>query len=431
MQKLFKSSQSALGIARALRHGTLTTATTSRALVSAQVRQESAIRAWSWFDPRQVEAEYLAVQAGRDLPLLGVPVGVKDVIDVAGMPTALGLAGFTPAPADRDATCVALLRAAGAVPVGKTVTAEHAYAHPGPTRNPHALDRTPGGSSSGSAAAVGAGVVPLALGTQTGGSVIRPAAYCGVVGVKTSLGALSLDGVAPVAGSLDCLGWFARSTEDAVQAARALLPGLTLATPDTWRVMLVDAEPLGPLEPQALRTLHAAAQAMRDAGHEVVAVSMQECLPALARCHRQIMLYELARSLSPQSYLRTQPLSDVLRGAIRDGLAIDDTTYRNALARANAERQVFEQAIAGFDFILTPSAAGIAPTGLASTGESTFNRIWSVLGWPAVHLPTAWSIEGLPLGVQLVGRHGSDGPLLAAAAAAHPFLDSREEPPGS
>lgn len=425
MQALHPSQACAHDIARALRQNTLKPAGIASGLISAHAQCEPALRAWSWFEPAQVDAAYRRLPSGPDLPLLGVPLGVKDVIDVAGMPTGLGLPGAGPDPAARDAACVALLRAAGAVPVGKTVTAEHAFSYPGPTRNPHAADRTPGGSSSGSAAAVAAGVVPLALGTQTGGSVIRPAAYCGVVGVKTSVGAVPLDGVAAVAASLDCLGWFTRNVADAIAVGRVLLPGQAAPPPATWRVMLLASEQLGPLEPQAERVLHAAAAALRHAGHEVVPAAMGPSLLVLAQCHRIIMLYELARTLLPLGRARPRDLSTLLHRAIADGLAIDAAQYREALERSARERRVFEQALADFDFILTPGAAGEAPFGLASTGESTFNRVWSVLGWPAVQLPTAWSGNGLPLGVQLVGRQGEDGALLAMADLAHPLLDAR------
>ncbi|MDX3906764.1 MAG: amidase [Pigmentiphaga sp.] len=420
-------SSPASGIAEALRRGTLSPAELARAIVDRHAEREPALRAWSWFDPLRIEQAYRSLGAADALPLLGVPVGIKDIIDVADMPTGLGLPGPAAGTAARDAACVAMLRAAGAVPVGKTVTAELAFSHPGPTRNPHAAGHTPGGSSSGSAAAVAAGMVPLALGTQTGGSVIRPAAYCGVVGVKTSLHAVPSAGVAPVADSLDCVGWFARSVEDAAAAGRALLPWTGEARPRArhWRVLRLDAEALGPLDPQARQALEDAAAALCEAGHRVVPSAMPERLQALARCHRIVMLYELARSLMPVARTRGHELSTVLREAIDTGLAIGAGQYRAALAQAASERTSFSRELEEYDFILTASAAGEAPAGLAHTGDSTFNRVWSVLGWPAVHLPTAWSRNGLPLGVQLVARHGEDELLLSYAALSHPLLDRR------
>lgn len=190
------------------------------------IAQERRIGGWAWFDPEEAAAALERVpREGAQAPLRGVPFAVKDIIDVAGMPTRHGCGAYADAgPASMDAACVALLRQAGAAPVGKTVTAELAYAQPGPTRNPWNPGHTPGGSSSGSAAVVAAGVVPLALGTQTGGSIIRPAAYCGTVGFKASLGAISMAGVKPASESFDSLGWFAGSVEDAERAGRVLLP---------------------------------------------------------------------------------------------------------------------------------------------------------------------------------------------------------------
>lgn len=429
MRHLDYSRLSAGEIAARLRDNLLLPADVARGVIEQHARLEPALEAWSWFQPREVERAYRDGPASTDPrpSLLGVPVGVKDIIDVAGMPTGLGLPGAA-APASRHAACVELLRAAGAVPVGKTVTAELAFSHPGPTRNPHAPGHTPGGSSSGSAAAVAAGMVPLALGTQTGGSVIRPAAYCGVVGIKTSLNAVPTAGVAPVAGSLDCLGWFTRSVADAILAASVLLPWrdlAPLAPGHRLRIWMLDATELGSLAPEARQALDDASAAMREAGCAVVEAPLPGLLPALAECHRRIMLHELARSLLPILNARRHELSAVMLAAIEAGQAITASHYQEARDRVRNARATLAAHMRDVDLILTPSAAGAAPAGLHHTGESTFNRIWSVLGWPAIHLPTAWSARGLPVGVQLVGSPGEDEALLRRAEAIHPVIDRR------
>ena len=420
---------SAAEIAAHLSEDTLAPADIARGVIDRHARLEPVLKAWSWFEPGQVERAYRDGPAPTDPRpgLLGVPVGVKDIIDGAGMPTGLGLPGPA-APASRHAACVELLRAAGAVPVGKTVTAELAFSHPGPTRNPHAPGHTPGGSSSGSAAAVAAGMVPLALGTQTGGSVIRPAAYCGVVGIKTSLNAVPSAGIAPVADSLDCLGWFARSVEDAILAGRALLPWRDLAPRAPWkapRVWLLDATVLGPLAREARQALDDASSVLRSSGCEIAEAPLADILPVLAQCHRRIMLHELARSLLPVVRTQGHALSPVMLKAIETGRTVTANQYHEALHRLRETRSTLEARMKGFDIILTPSAAGEAPAGLHHTGDSTFNRIWSALGWPAIHLPTDWSAGGLPVGVQLVGGLGEDEALLRHAQAIHPLVDRR------
>lgn len=420
-------------IAARLRDGALAPADISRSVLERHACLEPALSAWSWFEPRRVELAYRdgLPPAHPALPLLGVPVGVKDIIDVEGMPTGLGLPGAA-APAPRSAACVELLRTAGAVPVGKTVTAELAFSHPGPTRNPHVPGHTPGGSSSGSAAAVAAGMVPLALGTQTGGSVIRPAAYCGVVGVKTSLNAVPSAGVAPVADSLDCLGWFTRSVADAILAGSVLLPWQDLAPRppgNGLRVWRLDATELGPLAPEARRALDDASAALRGVGCAVVEAPLAGLLPALAECHRRIMLHELARTLLPVIRTQGRELSPTMLKAIEAGRAVSASQYQEARHQVREARATLDARMREADVILTPSAAGEAPAGLHHTGDSTFNRIWSVLGWPAVHLPTDWSPRGLPVGVQLVGGPGEDETLLRHAQAIHPLIDRRGPAP--
>jgi len=392
---------------------------TAQALSRRIQAREPAVRAWAWLDPSSWG------QAWRDAPrgpLQAVPVGIKDIIDVAGMPTGNGLPPADLPAAAADADCVALLRQAGAILVGKTVTAEMAYAHPGPTRNPWQPDHTPGGSSSGSAAAVACGMVPAALGTQTGGSVIRPAAYCGVVGFKPTRGAVSLRGVTPVAASLDTLGWFARDVAAARALAGVLVAGLPApgqVRPAALRIARIDAAHARP-DPLALAVLDAAQAGLAQAGARVAPLDVHAEWGPLAAAHRTVMFYEMARALAPDPRY-----SATLQAVLEQGGRLAEPAWRQALAAARAGEAALLRALGDADAVLTPSAAGPAPRGLGHTGDSTFNRIWTLLGWPAIHLPLAWSPQGLPLGVQLVGRPGTDARLLDLAASLHGLLDRR------
>jgi Asp-tRNA(Asn)/Glu-tRNA(Gln) amidotransferase A subunit family amidase len=357
-------------------------------------------------------------------PLSGVAFGVKDVIDVAGLPTRSGSAAEPDTPAFRDASCVAQLRAAGAVPIGKTVTAEYAYVTPGPTRNPHNLAHTPGGSSSGSAAAVAAGMVDLALGTQTGGSMIRPAAFCGVVGFKPTFGRLHRQGMHVLCESLDTIGWFTRDVEQSLRVASVLFPGADAYHPKgSPRVALLPCSTLGALGPAASHALDDCASVLREHGATLITPQLDADLHTLLHIHTRIMNAEVARALLPvlkgsEAHL----LSPALRAKLELGLAIPHTEY-TALQqqRAHLSNQWLDH-FSDIDFILTPSAPAEAPAGVQSTGSSIFNRVWSLLGWPALHLPTARAKNGLPVGVQWVARADQDQALLAWARQLHPLV---------
>ncbi|MFD4838216.1 amidase [Achromobacter sp. NPDC058515] len=357
--------------------------------------------------------------------LAGAALGVKDVIDVAGMPTRSGSPATSSAPARWDASCVAQLRAAGAVPIGKTVTAEFAYVTPGGTRNPHNPAHTPGGSSSGSAAAVAAGMVDIALGTQTGGSMIRPAAFCGVVGFKPTFGRVHRLGMSVVCDSLDTIGWFSRTVEQSQAVAGALLPGEAAKEPskDAPRVALLPCDAIGALSPAARQALDDCAARLRDHGAAVVSPALDADLEALLHIHAQTMHAELARGLLPVLHsAQAGLLSPALRGAIERGMDISHMEYV-ALQHARARLAGDWQARFGdIDFIITPSAPCEAPRGVQSTGSSIFNRVWSLLGWPALHLPTGRAENGLPVGVQWVARPDEDHALLGWARRLHPLV---------
>lgn len=379
------------------------------------------IRAWVWLAGQPDLPPPLDTQGA----LAGVGFGVKDVIDVAGMPTRSGSPATSADPARWDATCVAQLRAAGAVPIGKTVTAEFAYASPGPTRNPVMPTHTPGGSSSGSAAAVAAGMVDVALGTQTGGSMIRPAAFCGVVGFKPTFGRVHRQGMSVLCDSLDTIGWFTGSVAQSQAVASVLLPQ---PAPDAApvlapRVALLPCDAIGPLEASSRQALESCAARLREHGATVIAPDLDADLKSLLHIHTQIMHAELARGLLPLAHSAQAALmSPVLRDAVKRGLEVSYSDYVVLQQARQRLAQAWLHRFGDVDFIVTPSAPGAAPEGQQSTGSSLFNRVWSLLGWPALHLPTGHAESGLPVGVQWVARPDQDQALLATAAHWHALI---------
>lgn len=396
---------------------------------------EPQVRAWEFLDPDHVmkQAEALDRQraAGRPTgPLHGLPVGVKDIIDTADMPTANGTAIDAGRRPERDAFVIARLRAAGAVIMGKTVSTELAYFTPGKTRNPHDPTRTPGGSSSGSAAAVGAGMVPLAIGTQTAGSVIRPAGYCGVFGIKPSFGLIPRTGILPVSSDLDTVGAFAATLEGAALLAE-VLQGHDPHDPDTRpqaaHRLLDDCRSRPPVTPTlalvrepawatAEESTRAAFGELREAlGGQCDEIDLPEQFANGAPAQQTLMLAGFARNFRVYRDRAGEQLSDRVRDAIDEGRRITAADYFVArdwreILNAGLDR-IFDR----YDAILTPTAAGEAPSGLNATGDPAFCRLWSLCGTPAVSLPLLTGPSGMPLGVQIVGRPGSDGRLLRTA----------------
>ncbi|MDF3850176.1 amidase [Achromobacter denitrificans] len=419
---------SAVAIARRVRRGEAGPLAAARQSLAAIERGEADLRAWSHVMPAEaLDALDPAAIAGG--VLAGVPVGIKDVIDVAGMPTGHGAPALAAGTQAFDACAVGMLRAAGAIPIGKTVTAEFAFRTPGPTRNPHAPSHTPGGSSSGSAAAVAAGMVPVALGTQTGGSMIRPAAFCGVVGFKPSFGRVFRDGMKLTCESLDTIGWYANGVEDAQAVAQALLdePDADDRADRTPTIAVQLGNPRAELSAEG-RAEIARIQAVLGAhGVRCVSVEAERETARLLRAHDVIMHYEFARSLAPVVERRADAVSAALRQAVVEGLAIGAAQYREMRALQAELRHGWRRLYDGADAVLTPSTPGPAPRGLAHTGDASFNKIWSVLGWPCLHLPTAFNPAGLPLGMQLVGDWESDRALLALGRKLHHLLIQQGE----
>ena len=398
-------------------------ALSSEALVAACLARVAArdpeIHAWTHLDADAA----LAAARARDRtpaagPLHGLPVGVKDIFDTADMPTAYGSPlydGHRPA---LDSAPVAALREAGAVVLGKTVSTEFAYFAPGPTRNPHDTAHTPGGSSSGSAAAVADFHVPLALGTQTGGSVIRPAAFCGVFGFKPTYGFVDGDGVRPLATALDTVGWFARSVEDlallgAVLSSVQSFPLEPLARAP--RIGIVRTADWGRTSQAVRAAVEGVAAALRAAGCSVEEVEWPQECDGLGAAWETVIAAGAASALAAEYDAQRAALSAPLRALIERGGALAGAERAAAEGLALACRALVSERFAAFDAFLTLAAPGAAPAGLTSTGDPLFNRGWTLLRLPCVAVPAGSDGQGLPLAVQLVGRHGGDQALLEVA----------------
>jgi amidase len=402
-----------------LRAGTISSEELTRACLARIAAEDGRLGAFAHVDPDAALAQARRIDAAaRRPPLAGLPVGVKDIIDTADLPTECGFAGWRGRRPPRDAACVARLRAAGAVVLGKTVTTEFAFFRPGKTRNPHDLSRTPGGSSSGSAAAVAARLAPAALGTQTAGSIIRPASFCGVVGFKPTHGLLPLDGVAPFAPSLDTLGFLVRRAADVTPLLAALAPSPRAApgrNGEAPRLALCRTEQWPLAEDSTRRIVEDAAARLARAGARVEERDLGLEFQGLVAAQRAIMAAEAARSFRPIVAEHGEAVSAVLRELVREGDGVSAAREEAAHRQAAACRALLGSVFARFDALLTPSAIGEAPDGLETTGDPAFNRIWTLLGTPCVSLPAARGPAGMPVGVQLVGARGADEALLAVA----------------
>ena len=402
--------------------------------LAAARQADASLHAFASLDERviRLQAEHLAAQRMRgEAPgaLYGVPIAVKDIIDTIDFPTALGSPIHEGRYAVTDATVVRRLREAGAVIYGKTVTTEFATYQPGPTRNPHNPEHTPGGSSSGSAAAVAAGIVPVALGSQTNGSVIRPASFCGVYGFKPSMGVLPRTGTFEQSPSLDQLGVFARSIEDLAWIAEIMSgddgqDGATRSVPPRQLLSVCRAEP--PLQPKFcfVKTpwWDQLDQEARLAYEEfvelmegvVAAVELPAVVEQAAQWHKQVHEAELAFALQREYRHHPEQLSAPLRQQIERGMAVPVMDYLAARDRMPHVSCAFDEYFEHYDAILAPAALGPAPRGLASTGNPIMQTVWTFAGLPSLNLPLLSMENGLPLGVQAVGRLHDDARLLRA-----------------
>jgi Asp-tRNA(Asn)/Glu-tRNA(Gln) amidotransferase A subunit family amidase len=377
-------------------------------------QRDREVHAWAFVDPERAlaEARERDGEAPRS-PLHGVPVGIKDVLDTADMPTEYNSPIYRAHQPKWDAACVTLLRRAGCVILGKTVTTEFANNHPAATRNPHNLAHTPGGSSSGSAAAVADRMVPLALGTQTGGSVIRPGAYCGVAACKPSFGSINRAGLKFVSESLDTIGVFARKVDELAPLLHVLTGrAITEGQESKPRIGMCRTPRWDEADAETQANLERAAQALSKAGARVSDFDLPRGSKALFDRHSAVMGYESARALAWEYTQFPEHISPSLRPRLEAGWRVTREDYDEVRGIARSCRRQLADQLRDFDFLLTPSAASAAPASLASTGNPVFNRAWTLFGVPCVTLPFGRAANGLPLAVQLVGAFDQDMVLL-------------------
>jgi amidase len=415
---------SATAMARQLAAREITAASLLRDCLERVAEREPTVHAWTFIDgdAAMERARMLDSQAAAGL-LHGLPIAVKDLIDTVDMPTCYGSPIYANHRPAADAACVALARAAGAVVLGKTVTTEFATFHPGPTCNPRNPAHTPGGSSSGSAAAVADWMVPLAFGTQTAGSIIRPAAYCGVVGYKPTYGTINRVGAKLISDTLDTLGALARSVPDAALFVAALSGRRELmierSMADAPRVGMCRTYEWDRAQPETIAAFEEAGARLRTAGARVRDVTLPPPFAGLADAQIVVMVSEVARSLSYEWLERRESLSAEMIAMIEAGLAVSPERYDVARSLARTCRAMLPEIFDGLDVLVAPSTVGEAPAGIQATGDPLFNRIWTLLRMPCVHLPSGSGPRGLPIGVTVAGPIGADRATLLAADWIH------------
>ena len=390
---------------------------------------EGDVRAWSYIDPDQVREAARTLDPTRDKrPMYGLPFGVKDIIDTTDLPTQYNSPLYQGFKSAKDAACVALLKSECGLVFGKTDTVEFAsVGRTAKSRNPHALGHTPGGSSSGSAAAVASGMVPLALGTQTGGSTIRPAAYCGLFGFKPTYGLVSTEGVREYAPSLDTIGWMGRSVDDLILVAQAY--GLTrwatpsFPAPSKLRIGLLQTPYWSDAEDSVRRNIQTAIDALSNAGAVVEAVNGDETLRDMNYAQDLIMHGEGRAAYLPEYRGHRKDLHPGLVAEVENAKDITDEQMRWAYDRIGKARPHFEEIFDNVDVCLTPSVPGEAPAGLEETGLATFNRLFTALHVPCMTLPFGTGKTGLPTGIQLIAKRFDDPTLLLVAKTIAEILD--------
>jgi len=389
----------------------------TRACLDRISAREAQVQAWQFIEPERALVQARSSEASAS-PLHGLPIGIKDIIDTADMPTEYGSSIYQGHRPQADAASVSTLKRAGAVILGKTVTTQLAYFTPGKTRNPHNPQHTPGGSSSGSAAAVADFMVPAALGTQTAGSIIRPASFCGVVGYKPTFGELPMMGIKPLAPSLDTLGFFVRAVGDLALLSEAIggqkrsapvlrgAPRIGLCRSEQWA--------LAPAEAQTV--LLESAELLRKAGARIEEEDLGDPFRGLLDAQKRVMAVEMTRSLETERKTHPEALGPELHQLFSEGDACPPENYRAALAQAEDCRRRLMPVFEKHHALITPSAPGEAPAGLGATGDPVFNRIWTLLHLPCINLPAGKGQKGLPIGIQLVGEAGGDARLFVVAA---------------
>ncbi len=426
---------SAVDAAAGIRSGKFSSEELVRSCLERIDALEPTVKAWAYLDPDHAitlakkadESRASGIDPG---PLHGLPVGVKDIIDTEDMPTECGTPLFEGRQPNRDARAVSLLRESGAVVMGKTVTTELAVYGPGKTTNPNDPTRTPGGSSSGSAAAVACGMVPVAVGSQTNGSVTRPASYCGAYGFKPTFGAISRHGVLSLSPPLDTLGVMARSVEDLALICEPLMAyddrdaGMRLRPRGRLRAVAGSEPPVDPhlgfvrspvWEEATDNCREAFAELTEFLGDGCDDVDLPRPFDQAIRWHRTVMYADLAKSFANLYESGRDRLTPVLREIIEEGQSCLAVDYNRALDMSSVLYAGLEQVFERYDAIITPAAAGEAPVGLDSTGNPVFATLWTYLGVPAVTMPLLQGENGMPIGVQLVGRRNDDARLLRTA----------------
>ncbi|APV50355.1 hypothetical protein BWI17_12025 [Betaproteobacteria bacterium GR16-43] len=434
---------SLLDALRALREGQITVTDLIESCSRRIAALDPEIHAWEWFEPSRALAEAEERGGGilHDLPLFGIPVGVKDIINTRGIPTRYGTPIFANQVPTTSAGVVRRLEALGGIVMGKTVTTEFAFRHPGKTRNPWNLAHTPGGSSSGSAAAVAAGFVPVAIGTQTLGSVIRPAAFCGVVGYKPTFGAISRNGILPFSSTLDHVGVFARNVDDAAWFAACLMgPDArddattvrgalhTLAVPLEQRLqaprLAVVKTPKWSMASEVQQANFTEAVAtLKDAGASVRDVPLPKAFDDAWDNVMTILACDAVKSFALIESRHRVRLSPPLIALLERGHRVTPEAYAKARSKREEYKRWLDGLFDGADAIVTIPAAGEAPEGLANTGDASFNSLWTQTGLPAVTIPSGRGPRGLPLGLQIVGRYREDERALQVAAWCEHRLD--------
>lgn len=407
---------SALALAEAVRAGRLSTVDIAERCADIIAAREDELKAFASVDPDGL-IEAARAPGLADTALAGLPVGVKDIIDTADLPTRRGSPIYADHRPPADAAIVRMLRRAGGLVAGKTATTEFAFLNPAATRNPHNPAHTPGGSSAGSAAAVAAGMIPLALGTQTGGSVIRPASYCGVAGIKPSFKLLPVIGVKAFSWSLDTVGLFAAGIRDLAFGMGAIT-GRDFALDDADRpprLALVLTDRAGQADAAAHAALEEAGRRAEAHGAQLRTLTLPPAVEAGDAAHNVIQSFEVSLALADEYDRHRDRLSPLLRDYLDAARAVTPEQYDEARRHARRARHALADASTDYDAILTFSTTGEAPEGLGSTGSPIFNRLWTLMGGPCVNVPGLRGPRDLPLGVQIAGRFGRDKETLNAA----------------
>ena len=434
---------SATDAAQRIRDGVISSENLVQACLDRIAETDPGIKAWVHLDPEQALDQARIMdrirQTGRPLgPLHGVPVGIKDIFDTADMPTERGSPIYQGRQPDTDAAVIAKLKEAGAVILGKTYTTEVAFLHPTVTGNPHNLDHTPGGSSSGSAAAVAAGHVPLAIGSQTNGSTVRPASFCGIYGFKPTRGVISRTGCLQTSQSLDQVGVFARTLDDAALLAD-VLAGYDAGDPGSYvepkPAMLAGARAKPPVEPDIAwlelpfadrldaSSVDGFEELISALGNRVERLPAPKSFEAVVQSHKIVHEYEIWHHLKADFEAGWDLVSDTLKPALEQAQTLSKGQYEDALAMLAGAQDYFEQFFLDYDAVLAPSSAGEAPLKSSGTGDPVFCTIWTFAGLPALSLPLLTGSAGLPIGVQLIGSAEGDDRLLRTANWLQQYLE--------